>query len=134
MSLFSLYDILVRGISIAVPKDAEDNLKLDLIPEAQRHSFIETTGIRYRRLAPLGLTSTDLCAHAAERLLNQMNWQAEDIDVCILVTQTPDYTIPNSASILHRKLGLSKTCISFDINLGCSGYVYGLSVIVIYFA
>ena len=49
-----------------------------------------------------------------------------EIDALIFVTQTPDHFQPCNAAITHGKLGLSKKCASFDINLGCSGYVYGL--------
>ena len=51
------------------------------------------------------------------------------LSVLIFITQTPDYLIPNTSSLLQEKLKLSKTCIAFDVNLGCSGYVYGLSII-----
>lgn len=129
MALFSLHDISIKGLSASVPVAVEDNAELDLIPEKQRASFIETTGIRYRRIAPAGLTAADLCLNAAGRLLSDIGWDAREIDILIFVTQTPDYVIPNSASIIQYKLGMSKNSIVFDINLGCSGYVYGLSVI-----
>ena len=51
-----------------------------------------------------------------------------NIDLLILVTQSPDYTIPTSACILQDRLNLSKNCLAFDVNLGCSGFVYALSV------
>ena len=58
-----------------------------------------------------------------------MNWNRDEIKILVFITQTPDYLIPNTSSILQEKLNLSKNCLAFDINLGCSGYVYGLSVI-----
>jgi 3-oxoacyl-[acyl-carrier-protein] synthase-3 len=129
MALFSLENISITGISASIPKYSEDNSESDLIPEKQREAFIETTGIRYRRIVAAGMTAADLCYSAAERLLDEISWRPEEIDVLIFVTQTPDYIIPNSASVLQYRLNLSKKCIAFDINLGCSGYVYGLSVI-----
>ncbi|MBS1617013.1 MAG: ketoacyl-ACP synthase III, partial [Bacteroidetes bacterium] len=102
---------------------------LGLIPHNQREAFINTTGIRYRRIAPAGMTAVDLCERSARHLMDQLMWAPSEIDLLILVTQTPDYTIPNSASIIQHRLGLPHSCIAFDINLGCSGYVYGLSVL-----
>ena len=129
MALFSLENISIKGISASIPKYREDNNDSELIPERQREAFIETTGIRYRHIAPAGITAADLCYSAAVCLLQKTGWKPDEIDILIFVTQTPDYTIPNSASIIQHRLGLSKKCIAFDINLGCSGYVYGLSVI-----
>lgn len=57
-----------------------------------------------------------------------LNWENEDIDLLMLVTQTPDYILPATACVLHGKLGLKKSCLCFDINLGCSGWVYAMSV------
>ena len=121
--------MVVRGISAAVPIQSEDNESLDLIPERERTAFVQQMGIRFRRIAPAGLTASDLCIRAAEPLLHNLNWSTADIDILIFISQTPDYLIPNTASVIHQKLGMSKKCIALDINLGCSGYVYGLSVI-----
>ena len=129
MAIFSISGIAVRGISAAVPTQSEDNESLDLIPDRERSAFVEQTGIRYRRVAPAGMTASDLCISSAEPLLAKLNWSPTDIDVLIFISQTPDYLIPNTASVIHHRLGMSKKCIALDINLGCSGYVYGLSVI-----
>ena len=129
MAIFSIPGIVVRGISAAVPAQSEDNEELDLIPPQERANFITQMGIRYRRIAPAGLTASDLCIRSAEPLLEKLNWSAADIDILIFISQTPDYLIPNTASVIHQRLRMSKKCIAMDINLGCSGYVYGLSVI-----
>jgi 3-oxoacyl-[acyl-carrier-protein] synthase-3 len=129
MAIFPLSGIVIRGISAAVPVQTEDNESLDLIPAKERQAFIEQTGIRYRRIAPEGMTASDLCIRSAEPLLHNLHWQPTDIDILIFISQTPDYIIPNTASVIHQRLGMSKKCIALDINLGCSGYVYGLSAI-----
>ena len=128
MAVFSVPNIQVKGISAAVPKQVEDNNDFALLTETDRALFIKTVGIRYRRIAPAGVTASDLCLAAAENLLAGLNWGRDEVRVLVFVTQTPDYIIPNTASLLQEKLGLSKTCIAFDVNLGCSGYVYGLSI------
>lgn len=129
MAVFSVPNIQLKGISAAVPKQAEDNNNFELMTEAERALFIKTVGIRYRRIAPQGVTASDLCLSAAEKLIGELNWNRGDIRILVFITQTPDYIIPNTASLLQQKLGLPKSCIAFDANLGCSGYVYGLSII-----
>ena len=129
MAVFSVPNIQIKGISAAVPKQVEDNKDFELLTENERALFINTVGIRYRRVAPPGLTASDLCQSAAEKLLTELNWNREEVKLLIFITQTPDYIIPNTSSLLQQKLGLSKNCIAFDVNLGCSGYVYGLSIV-----
>jgi 3-oxoacyl-[acyl-carrier-protein] synthase-3 len=129
MAVFSIPDIKISGISVCFPKEIEDNTNFAILPESERALFIKTVGIRFRRVAPTGLTASDLCLASAEKLLTDLNWKKEDIKVLVFVTQTPDYIIPNTSSLLQDKLGLSKACLAFDVNLGCSGYVYGLSII-----
>lgn len=91
----------------------------------EQELFAKTTGIRERRVAPASMTCSDLCYEAASDIIKRYG---NDIDALIFVTQSPDYYLPASAVILQERLGISKNCIAFDINLGCSGYVYGLSV------
>jgi 3-oxoacyl-[acyl-carrier-protein] synthase-3 len=129
MAVFTVPNIKISGLAASVPKQVEDNLAFDLLPEKERELFVNTTGIRYRRIAPAGITAADLCQTAAEKLLEELKWNREEINILIFISQTPDYLIPNSSSVLQHKLGLSKSCLCFDINLGCSGYVYGLSVV-----
>jgi 3-oxoacyl-[acyl-carrier-protein] synthase-3 len=129
MALFSVPNVQLKGLSVCVPANTEDNKELSLLSENERDLFIKTVGIRFRRVAAKGITASDLCFEAANRLLNEVHWKREEVNVLIFVTQTPDFIIPNTSSLLQEKLGLSKNCLVFDINLGCSGYVYGLSVI-----
>lgn len=75
------------------------------------------------------MTSSDLCFSAAEQLLEKLAWERSEIDCLIFVSQTPDYILPATACILQEKLGLGQHCVAFDISLGCSGWVYGLSVV-----
>jgi 3-oxoacyl-[acyl-carrier-protein] synthase-3 len=63
---------------------------------------------------------------AVERLLAGLGWAKETIDLLIVVTQTGDHVLPATACVLQHRLGFTKACAAFDLNLGCSGYVYGL--------
>ncbi len=71
--------------------------------------------------------ASDLCVKAFEKLNEKYNLEKDLIDCCVVVTQNPDYNIPHTSAIVHGKLDLAKKCASFDISLGCSGYVYALS-------
>ncbi|WP_029406896.1 ketoacyl-ACP synthase III [Thiomicrorhabdus sp. Milos-T2] len=73
--------------------------------------------------------ASDLCIKAYENLNSKTQIQVADIECCVVVTQNPDFNIPHTSAIVHGAIGLPETCACFDISLGCSGYVYGLSVI-----
>lgn len=73
--------------------------------------------------------TSDLCIRAFQNLLQKTDLDAGLIDVIVVVTQNPDANIPHTSAIVHGKLGLKEQCACFDVSLGCSGYVYGLSVI-----
>jgi 3-oxoacyl-[acyl-carrier-protein] synthase III len=74
--------------------------------------------------------TSDLALSAVQKLFNTTTIRPEEIECLILITQNPDgYGLPHTSAILHHKAGLPPTCAAFDISLGCSGFVYGLSVI-----
>ena len=87
---------------------------------------IEKIGIHSRHIASDKETSLDLAYHAAIKLFDKID--KTKIDYLLLCTQTPDYFLPTSACILQDRLGLRKNIGALDFNLGCSGYVYGLSL------
>jgi 3-oxoacyl-[acyl-carrier-protein] synthase-3 len=129
MAIFPLPGVRISGIASAVPRQEYRNRDYDHISEKERELFIKTVGVERRRVAPLGMTTSDLCRNAAGRLLDELGWDPAEINILIFVSQSRDYLIPATAGILQHSLGLPKTCLAFDISLGCSGYVYGLSVI-----
>jgi len=93
--------------------------------------FIENKiGVKYCSLKDKNFKSSDMCVKAFEKLLVDTELNTQEIECCIVVTQNPDFNIPHTSAIVHGKLGLSTTCACFDISLGCSGYVYGLSNII----
>ena len=121
----------VKGIRIAGMQAA--------VP-TPRHSFVETPehmtpeeaqklyasiGVHARRVAPPRLLASDLCVAAADALLDDLGWSRDSIEVLVLVTQGPDYLLPASACLIQKRLGLPTGCAAFDVNLGCSGFVYG---------
>lgn len=112
-----------------VPKQIVKNLELTQhFPEEDVRKVVEKVGIYERRFADEKTCSSDLCYAAAERLIIDNNIDKEEIDVLIFITQTPDYRMPSNALLLQDRLGLSQKTIAFDITLGCSAFLYGLSV------
>jgi 3-oxoacyl-[acyl-carrier-protein] synthase III len=85
-------------------------------------------GIRNRRVAPPGVCGSDLAFNAATRMFAKYDIDPQSIDLLIFCTQSPDYWMPTTACVLHERLKLKNQCAAFDINLGCSQYVYALSV------
>lgn len=93
--------------------------------------FIENKiGVKSQTLKEKHEKASDLCVKAFENLIKKMDLEKESIDCCVVVTQNPDFNIPHTSAIVHGKLELSQECACFDISLGCSGYVYGLSNII----
>lgn len=129
MAFLSFKHIGISGLAAAVPANTIENEAYTMhFPAEDVKQIVEKTGIRQRRFAPAGMTSSDLCYAAAEKLLTEMQVSRDEIDAVIFVSQTPDYRMPATSVILQDKLGLSKSTLAFDINLGCSAFVYGLSV------
>lgn len=118
----------IIAISSCIPKHIEKTADYAHISVEERTLFAKTTGIHERRVADKDVACSDLCFVAAKHLLDKYNC-AEEIDIVIFVSQSPDYILPATSILLQNRLGLKKDCIAFDISLGCSGYVYGLSVI-----
>ena len=128
MSLITFNNVGISGISAVVPQNVIDNRYFtDIFNEKEIENTIKTTGIAERRFADEGICSSDLCFEASKILLDEMKVEKESIDLLIFISQTPDYHQPATAPILQHRLGLPKSTGSFDINLACSGYVYGLS-------
>lgn len=95
--------------------------------ENPKNRLTKKTGIFNRHVCSLNQNASDLAFEAAEKLFSK-GINRNNIDYLILCTQSPDYYLPTTACILQNRLGLSKICGCFDYNLGCSGYIYGLSI------
>lgn len=127
MNKITFQNIRIAGISGAVPKTIINNLKDHLfISLEDREKTVKLTGIKEYRKASPDLCTSDLCQASAEKLFKEMGIKPDTIDGIIFVSQTPDYLLPATACLLQNKLGCPQTTLSFDINLGCSGFVLGL--------
>lgn len=129
MALCTLNHMKISGITTVVPP-LEKCIDEDVDQYAGGATAIqrikETIGVGRRRVADPSVTALDLCLYAAEALLDEFSIDRESIDAVICVTQTPDYLQPCNAAVIHGKMELPESCACFDVNMGCSGYVYGL--------
>lgn len=120
--------VKISAIEYHLPETIEgvDVLQRDN-PDWDMPKILDKTGIYNRHVSVQGETAVDLACAAGKKLLEHDSRRAE-IDLLILVTQSPDYVLPTSACILQDRLGLSKSCMAFDVNLGCSGFVNTLAI------
>jgi 3-oxoacyl-[acyl-carrier-protein] synthase III len=130
MSQCTLRNVRFAGMATCVPKRVYHNID-DAPPKirSERERLARNIGIYTRRLCPEWQTFSDLAFDATERLLAELSWSKSEIDALIVVTQSPDYLIPSTAIILQDRLGLPQSVIAFDVNLGCSGYPFGLHLV-----
>ena len=129
MAIFSINNVSIAGVAACVPVSCESNLEYDWITMDERNLLVKTTGILNRRISNNESLASDLCFTAAKKLLAESNTHPSEIEILIFVSQSRDYILPSTAIILQHRLGLPKTSLAFDVPLGCSGYVYGLSII-----
>lgn len=129
MALMKFNGVGVTALSAAVPRTIIDNYKYtQYFPEDQVKEVVDKVGIFQRRFADADTCSSDLCFAAAEKLIADNNIDRNEIDLLIFISQTPDYRMPATSVLLQNRLGLPNSTIAFDINLGCSAFMYGLSV------
>ena len=120
----------VSALSAAVPHTVIENYKYTEYFDAdQVKQVVDKVGIYERRFADANTCSSDLCFAAAEKLISDNNINKNEIDLLVFISQTPDYRMPATSVILQNRLGLPTTTVAFDINLGCSAFIYGLSVV-----
>lgn len=120
----------ITAMSAAVPKRVVVNREYtNVFTKEEADEIVDKTGIEQRRFADENTCSSDLCLAAAERLIADNSIEKEDIDLLVFISQTPDYRMPATSVTLQHRLGLGNKTIAFDINLGCSAFLYGLSVV-----
>ena len=129
MALTSILNVRYRGLASCVPKKIVSNLDCPPEQKSERERLVRNIGIQTRRICPPGQCFSDLAVVAAEKLLDELGWAHEEVDALIVVTQSPDYLMPGSAIIIQDRLKLRTSIPAFDVNLGCSGYPYGLYVL-----
>ena len=128
MAFFSLSNVSMRAVAAVVPRSQVSNYSLAAFSEDEKNKLVSTLGIENRWVAEPAQCASDLCYAAAKKVIARLNWKPEEIEALFFVTQTPDHILPGNSTQLQHRLGLSEQCAAFDINQGCAGYVYGLSM------
>ncbi len=119
----------IEDIGVYIPATRTDNRK-KLTKFGFEHSFLdEKIGVYRTSVKDDGEECSDMCVKAWDALREKTPFDKDDIDVLIVATQNSDIRMPHGAAHVHGKLGLKPSCATFDISLGCSGFVYGLSTI-----
>jgi len=119
----------IGPIAVFLPKTVEDNDRLEAeFPKWNMGLVYEKTGIRARHIAAADQCASDLGVAAAEKLFAEHEIDRRSIDFLLFCTQTPDYPLPTTACLVQDRLGLPTSIGALDYNLGCSGFVYGLSL------
>lgn len=121
--------VRISGLASVVPSGViriEEEISLSGTAPARINRLKRDIGLNTRHVTLKDECASDLCEHAAKFLLSEVGYSPSTIDCLIMVTQTPDYFQPATNCVLHGRLGLTKNCAALDINLGCSGYIYGL--------
>ena len=130
MAFLQYEGVGITAMSAAVPKHVIINREYtEVFTKEEADEIVDKTGIEQRRFADENTCSSDLCLAAAEKLIADNNVNKDDIDLLVFISQTPDYRMPATSVTLQHRLGLGNKVIAFDINLGCSAFIYGLSVV-----
>lgn len=129
MALLTFNGVGITAMAGAVPKQVINNYEYtEFFPADQVKEVVDKVGVFERRFADANTCSSDLCYAAAEKLISDNNINREEIDLLIFLSQTPDYRMPATSIILQDRLKLSSSCIAFDLQMGCAGFCYALSV------
>ncbi len=122
-------NVAIKGFVSVFPENKiniDDEIQYFDNSEKKLNRAKKMIGFGTRYVVAPNTTVVDLAEHAANILIGELDIDKTSIDALILVTQSPDYLYPASSCILHGRLGLDENCATFDVGLGCSGYVYGL--------
>ena len=129
MAVFSVKNVVVDHISAAAPKKKVLVEDYDWITAKERSDISAVTGIKERRFATAGVCTSDMGVELCNHLFTSSGIDRSEIDLLVFVSQSRDYILPNTACIIQDRLKLKKSCMAFDVPLGCSGYVYGMSIV-----
>ena len=119
----------IKSIAYAIPaKVLTQDEMVERFGDKAVKSIMKMSGIRERRVVSMGQCASDLAYDAAKRLIDHLNLDVTTIDLLTFASQTPDYRIPATSSVLHGRLGLSENCCTFDINQACSSFLHSLQI------
>ena len=116
----------ISGVVTCLPnKIIENDYFSDFLSKKEIENIEKMAGVKKRYWVE-DESAVDLCVCAGKELIERLNWKSDEIDAIIYITQSPDYVLPASSIKIAGQLGLRNGVIAYDVNLGCSGYPYGL--------
>jgi 3-oxoacyl-[acyl-carrier-protein] synthase-3 len=121
--------VAIRAVASAEPTRVARTADYAYLTPDERTRFQKATGIAQRHIVRPGQCASDLCIAAVQRALEHLAWDPASIGALVLITQTGDQPVPATSIGIQHTLGLSHSCIAFDVNLGCSSYPYGLAIV-----
>ena len=128
MARWKIKNVGMKGVSMAVPENVVKTSDFDFFSQEEAEVFDNTVGIRRRHIAPDNMCASDMCQAAAEKLLEELGWERDSIDVLLFESVTGDYRTPPTSCILQDRLALSENCFCMDIPMGCCGCMYAITV------
>lgn len=130
MAIQEFSNIGISALAAAVPKKIINNYNYTQYFSIEEvKEVVDKIGVKERRFADTSTCSSDLCFAAANKLIEDNSFNRNEIELLVFVSQTPDYRMPATSIILQHRLRLPTSTIAFDMSLGCSGFIYGLSVV-----
>lgn len=127
MAFIKVDNVAIKGLSACVPPSVEENRNIPFYKPEEAEQIISATGIERRHIAGPDICVSDLCYLAAERLLEEIGWEKDSIDLLALCTQNPDYRNQPTSFLVHERLGLKESTMCLDFFHGCPGWVTSLS-------
>ena len=130
MAFLHFNGVGISALAACVPSNVIDNYNYTkYFPADEVKAVVDKIGVFERRFADEKTCASDLCYAAAERLIADNNIDRSEIDLLVFVSQTADYRMPATSILLQHRLGLPMSTIAFDVNLGCSGFLFGMSIV-----
>ena len=130
MSQLTINNVRIAGMSACVPATVEDNRTLPIYKdENDALKVIASTGIERHHKVDEQTTASDLTVKAVNQLLEDLGWEPQTVDCFAYVCTSRDFIAPQTACVLQDRLKLRNDCCVFDLPFGCSGWVYGMSIV-----
>lgn len=128
MAKWRINNVRIAGVSACVPENVVKTEDYSFMTEDEVKVFNNTVGIHRRHIADDSICASDMCQKAAEKLLEELGWEKESIDVLIFESVTGDYKTPPTSCILQDRMGLPDTTFCLDMPMGCCGCLYAITV------
>lgn len=128
MAHWNIKNVALRGVTGTVPNHPVKTAELPYFSLEEANTFDATVGIKNRYIAPNDMCASDMCYDAGERLIAELGWVKESIDILLFASVTGDYKTPPTSAILQDRFGLPATTFVLDVPMGCCGCMYCINV------